>query len=180
MTEFTFSRWLVPWLCDYQGHAVFMDSDVAVTGDIVELFESCEGWDGREVFVNQKQPEFEWPSVMVFNNALCKVLTPEFVQDESNACYGFQWAKSVGHFPEEWNHCVNVEAPNIDAKLYHYTQGIPYWPEVRGAQEDTFWWQEWELVKQSAPWLDIHGNSVHFKPVIRRMMARYGLDARVN
>ena len=27
LTTFTFSRFLVPWLCDYQGWALFMDCD---------------------------------------------------------------------------------------------------------------------------------------------------------
>ena len=38
-TEFSFSRFLVPWMCNYQGWAVFMDVDMMVTGDIVELFQ---------------------------------------------------------------------------------------------------------------------------------------------
>jgi len=28
LTPFTFSRFLVPWLCNYQGHALFLDADM--------------------------------------------------------------------------------------------------------------------------------------------------------
>src|SRR5438445_11336204 len=45
LTEFTFSRFLVPWLCDYQGRAIFMDSDIVVTGDVAELLDMCLGED---------------------------------------------------------------------------------------------------------------------------------------
>lgn len=36
--EFTFSRFLVPWLCGFDGHAIFVDAaDMVVLGDIAEL-----------------------------------------------------------------------------------------------------------------------------------------------
>ena len=38
-TEFTYTRFLVPSLCDYQGKAVFMDCDMLCLGDIRELDE---------------------------------------------------------------------------------------------------------------------------------------------
>lgn len=35
---FTYSRFLVPWLCDFKGHAIFMDaSDMLMLGDVAEL-----------------------------------------------------------------------------------------------------------------------------------------------
>ena len=36
LTPFTFSRFLVPWLCDYEGWALFMDCDflILVMGSI--------------------------------------------------------------------------------------------------------------------------------------------------
>ena len=37
-TEFSFSRFLAPYLCDYQGWALFMDNDCLVRGDIAELW----------------------------------------------------------------------------------------------------------------------------------------------
>ena len=37
-TEFSFSRFLVPYLCDYHGWAVFMDNDMLVLDDIVKLW----------------------------------------------------------------------------------------------------------------------------------------------
>lgn len=40
LTPFTFSRFLVPWLCEFQGAAIFMDADMLLASDITEL-EQC-------------------------------------------------------------------------------------------------------------------------------------------
>ena len=37
-TEFAFSRFLVPYLCNYSGHAIFMDCDMLARADISELW----------------------------------------------------------------------------------------------------------------------------------------------
>src|SRR5262245_55153385 len=36
-TEFTYTRFLVPWLCHYDGKAIFMDCDMLCVGDVKEL-----------------------------------------------------------------------------------------------------------------------------------------------
>jgi len=38
-TEFTYTRFLVPYLCGYEGLALFMDSDMLALGDLSELFD---------------------------------------------------------------------------------------------------------------------------------------------
>ena len=40
-TEFTYTRFLVPYLCGYQGKAIFIDCDMLCLGDIAEL---DRGW----------------------------------------------------------------------------------------------------------------------------------------
>jgi hypothetical protein len=37
-TPFTYTRFLVPWMCGYEGIALFMDSDMLALGDVSELF----------------------------------------------------------------------------------------------------------------------------------------------
>lgn len=173
LTEFTFSRFLVPWLCDYEGVAIFMDADIVVTGDIAELAAQADG--ESSVQVQKDQAKFEWASVMLFNNANCKILTPEFVDDESHNPLMLEWAK-VGSFSRDWNHCVGYAEPQDDTKLYHYTQGIPYWPEVRGLAEDKVWDDAYRYATGSVMWRELMGNSVHAKPVMQRFLGeRYGL-----
>ncbi len=172
LTEFTFSRFLVPWLCGYEGTAIFMDADICVTGDIAELAAQADG--ESSVQVMQEQARFEWPSVMLFNNAQCKMLTPEFVNDDSHNPLMLGWAK-VGSFSREWNQCVGYASP-LDAKLYHYTQGIPFWPEVRGLEEDKIWDEAYRYATSSVMWVDLMGKSVHAKPVMERFLgSKYGL-----
>jgi hypothetical protein len=172
LTEFTYSRFLVPHLCGYEGQAIFMDADIVVKGDIAELFASG---DGSAVQVMQQQPQFEWASVMLFDNAQCKVLTPEFVEDEKNVLFDLKWAEKVGELPLEWNHCVGYQEPKA-AKLYHFTQGLPCWYETQGLAENKEWLEERELATKSVSWKELMGQSVHAKPVIKRMMRRLGAD----
>ena len=173
LTEFTYSRFLVPWLCGYEGRALFLDADMAVTGDIAELF-ACG--DSSSVQINKDQPKFEWTSAMLFNCAGCAMLTPEYVDDAANKLFDLEWAFSVGEFPSEWNHCVSYEQPRTDAKLYHYTSGLPCWVESSGLPEDEFWLAERDEMSRTCSWADLMLKSVHAQPVIKRMLAtRYGL-----
>lgn len=172
LTAFTFSRYLVPWLCDYEGWAAFLDPDTVVTADIADLFRQ-----GREmcaVQVMQDQPRFEWPSVMLFNCVRCKALTPRWVDNPMSKPQELDWGER-GTFGREWNHLVGTADPNEDAKLYHFTEGIPIWNEVAGRAEDKYWFEAYEAMKHTVSWQELMGGSVHAKPVIARMLARYGM-----
>lgn len=165
LTSFTFSRFLVPWLCDYQGHAIFMDADILVRGDITELMHAATM--EHDVQVMQDQPRFEWPSVMLFNNARCRTLTPEYIDNTDNKLFDLAWAQSVGSFPKEWNRCVGYQDGG-EAKLYHYTQGLPVWPETRGNfPEDELWVDEHRKANGTVSWAELMGNSVH-APLTRK------------
>lgn len=174
LTEFTYSRYLVPYLCGYEGCAVFMDADIVVRADISELFAQADGL--SSVQVNQAQPKFEWPSVMLFNNEHCRVLTPEWIDNVENKPQALDWG-GVGFFTPEWNHCVNKVPPNRSAKLLHYTEGIPHWNEVRGSELDASWDDERAAMLHSVPWKDLMGHSVHAEPVIQRYMKlQFGVE----
>ena len=38
LTDFTFSRFLTPYLCDFEGWALFMDCDMLVLDDLAALW----------------------------------------------------------------------------------------------------------------------------------------------
>jgi hypothetical protein len=164
LTEFTFSRFLVPYLCGYKGEALFLDADMVVTADIAELFASedlTEGGGFHAVRVNKDQAKFEWPSAMLFRNAKCAQLTPAFVEDRANQLFDFKWADSVGSFPAEWNKCVGYAPSGIDAKLYHFTKGIPVWRETRGNVEDKVFHEAYLHAIHTVSHQELMGNSVH-------------------
>jgi len=163
LTEFTYSRFLIPWLCDFKGSALFLDADMVVTGDIVELFNAANYV--SDVQVMKDQPKFEWASAMLFNNARCNVLQPEFIDDTRNPLLDLAWAKSIGEFPAEWNHCVGYQKPT-PSKLYHYTQGIPCWAETAGVEDEPWTDAAMEMV-HTVSWSELMGESVHAEKVRR-------------
>lgn len=137
---------------------------MVVTGDIAELFATSNVTpDGgfHAVRVNKDQAQFEWPSAMLFRNAKCTKLTPEFIEDRANQLFDFKWADSVGSFPSEWNHCVGYAPPQLDAKLYHFTRGIPIWRETRGNVEDQVFHEAYKHMLHSVSHAELMGNSVH-------------------
>lgn len=161
LTEFTFSRFLVPYLCDFKGTALFLDADMIVTADIAELFAQANGVDS--VQVNRDQARFEWASAMLFNCEQCTTLTPEYVQDASNQMFDYAWAKSIGEFSPDFNHCVGYAQPRTDAKLYHFTKGIPVWRETRGNVEDAVFHDAYKHMLHTVSHAELMGNSVHVK-----------------
>ena len=165
LTEFTYSRFLVPHLCGYEGRAIFMDADVIVDGDVAELNELADPEAAVSVVKNARR--FEWPSVMVFNNALCRALTPEYV--EQHDPFGFGWANKVGALPPDWNHLVGYDKAETEPKLLHYTQGIPCWPETEGSEYAKNWHSEHSFMNSTCSYADLMGSSVHDKHVKARL-----------
>jgi hypothetical protein len=175
LTQFTFSRFLPPWLCGFRGWSIFMDADILVTGDIAELLDAAD--DAYDVQVMQEQPRFEWPSVMLFNNARCQTLTPEYIDSPDNKLYDFAWAKNIGSFPAQWNRCVPYGKQEGPAKLYHFTQGIPVWPETRGNYpEDELWIRQHRHANSTVEWKELMGNSVHASHTMQACRSRQRVE----
>lgn len=161
LTEFTFSRFLAPYLSDFKGVSIFVDSDVLVRADLTELLAYPLVQPKVPVFVVQGTKRFEWASVMVFNNQLCQTLTPKYIQNLHNSLFKFDWCSEVGVLPPEWNHLVGYDAPRADAKLVHFTQGIPIWPETKACEYADEWWQAFRESKGSVDFRTLMGHSVH-------------------
>lgn len=159
LTEFTFSRYLVPWLCKYEGTALFADADMLVTADISELFNLK---DESAVQVMKGQKRFEWPSLMLFDCAKCSNLTPDYIDNPESIPQKLDWASSVGDLPAEWNHCVGyTPKPAQTPKLIHYTKGLPCWPETKECDYSDLWWKELEHCNSTVSYQELMGNSVH-------------------
>jgi hypothetical protein len=157
-TDFAFSRFLVPYLCDFQGWAVFMDCDMLMRGDIAQLWALCDRRFAVQVvkhdhvprektkFLGQLQtayPKKNWSSVMLYNNAMCRALTPELVNQASGLhLHRFEWLGDeslIGALPPRWNHLVGYDAPDSGAALAHFTLGGPYFPEYAGCEFADEW-----------------------------------------
>ena len=164
-TEFSFSRFLVPYLCGYQGWAIFMDCDMLMRGDIAALWALRDERFAVQVvkhmhvpkeeikFLGAVQTKYEkknWSSVMLMNCALCTALTPEYVNTATGLqLHQFKWLEGdqlIGSIPAEWNHLVGFDPPRPDASLVHFTIGGPYFEEYADCEYSGEWKREYELM----------------------------------
>lgn len=165
LTPFTYSRFLVPWLCRYQGWALFMDLDMLLLDDISKLFALVD--DRYAAMVVKNSMPLEWASPIAFNCAhpANRVLTPDYVDDAQRcrAPHIFDWLSQelVGELPSEWNHTVGYDMPRSDAKLVHFTQGIPLHPEIMGCEYSEQWLQAIKDANSSQSWMQLMGRSIH-------------------
>jgi len=160
-TDFSFSRFLVPHLSGYAGWSLFMDCDMLMLDDITSLWqlrdERCAVMVVKHhhvpketvKFLGEPQSKYEkknWSSVMLFNNARCRALTPDYVNAASGLeLHQFKWLQSdalIGALPDRWNHLVGYNPPRRDAAVVHFTQGGPYFDEYRDCEYSKEWFAE--------------------------------------
>jgi len=156
--DFAFSRWLVPWMCDFKGYAIFMDCDMLLRDDISKLWAQRDEHAVKVVHHNHVPPEEtkylgnvqtkyarkNWSSVVLFNNEKCKQLTPEYINvaDGLNL-HQFRWLKDeeIGYLPKVWNHLVGYDKYDNDAKNIHFTEGGPYFKSFENCDYHQEWWK---------------------------------------
>lgn len=162
LTEFTYTRFLVPFLSDYTGISIFMDSDILCLGDVAELLAYPLAYPEIPVFVvHHPDRPYEDSSIMVFNNALCRILTSAYVEDTNHALFDLRWAGQPGLLPKSWNHLIDYDTPNPSAKLLHYTKGIPIWPQTNTCDRESDWHQEFRHMISTCSFDELMGKSVH-------------------
>jgi len=145
-TEFSFTRFLTPYLSGYDGWSLYMDCDMLSRGDISELFALADERyavmvcqhdyvpkDDDTKFLGRPQTPYakkNWSSVMLMNTPRCRPLTPSYVQNASGLdLHQFRWLESedqIGALPLEWNWLVGEYDANPDARIVHFTRGGPY------------------------------------------------------
>ena len=174
LTPFTFSRFLVPYLCDFEGWALFLDADMLLLDDISQLFDFADK--KYAIHVARNIQRFEWASAMLFNcgHEANKVLIPEFVET-GKELHMINWLDDalIGSFPSEWNHLIGYDSPREDAKLLHYTQGIPAFPETNSCEHADKWYRVHKQANSAIPWVDLMGKSVHAIKVNGRMVPKF-------
>lgn len=166
--EFSFSRFLVPYLCGYSGHAIFMDCDMLVRTDIYKLWEQRSFLDSLQVvkhdytpvdetkFLGNKQYKYEkknWSSMVIWNcgHFHTKRLTPEYIEKASGLdLHQLKWTDEsrTGSLKPEWNHLVGEYPHDPDAKIVHFTRGGP-------------WFHEYKNCDYAGEWLDEFSRMAH-------------------
>jgi lipopolysaccharide biosynthesis glycosyltransferase len=160
--HFVYTRFLVPYLMDFKGRAIFIDGDMVVRGDIIELYESLKT--AHDVAVvkhdyktrmpvkymgapNEDYPRKNWSSVIVWDcqSYLNRKLTLDFVQRQPGSfLHRFSWIDDdrIQALPPEWNWLPDELGENNEAKLLHYTLGTPCFHEFADTTQAAEWHSE--------------------------------------
>jgi lipopolysaccharide biosynthesis glycosyltransferase len=143
--DFTYLRFLVPYLSKFEGHAIFIDGDMIIKDDISKLWNLKNNETAVQVvkhnyltkmtkkylgLKNENYPRKNWSSVIIWNcnHPKNRMLTPAFVeQSTGEQLHRFSWIEddNIGELPIEWNWLPDEFGENQDAKLLHYTLGTP-------------------------------------------------------
>ena len=149
-----------------------MDLDFLVNCDISEIFDLAD--DRYSVMVVKNEKKFEWASLMLFNCAKCKVLTPEYVS-EAQGLHTISWVPEIeiGELPLEYYHLVGYCDPSPDAKMIHYTQGMPCHPITEDSEHRDVWVEQHKKMNSTMDWESLMGNSVHAAVLDGKRVPKY-------
>ncbi len=155
-TDFSFSRFCVPELARamrIQEPVLFSDPDILLRADINELFDLWDPECAVMCVQHSHQPKEQtkmdgleqtryfrknWSSVMLMHPERCSGLNAFKANNWRGAdLHAMLWAEDqkIGALPREWNHLVNYDEPNPNAKLVHFTLGDPM---SAGRENDEF------------------------------------------
>jgi lipopolysaccharide biosynthesis glycosyltransferase len=162
---FIYSRFLVPYLCDFKGMALFVDGDMICRTDIAEILWEHDQDEAVKVVKhyyqtkhpvkylgakNEDYPKKNWSSVMLWNcgHHLNKQLTPQFVMNKPGKyLHRFEWLKhedQVGKLDDTWNWLETEYEYNPDAKLVHHTLGTPCFKDYQNTDYSQEWWETYQ------------------------------------
>lgn len=163
-TEFTFTRFLVPYINNYSGWALFVDCDFLFVSDINELFNMIDNryavlvvkhnyMPENNIKMNNKQqhvyPRKNWSSLILYNCAhkSIKNLSLDTVNNKSGSyLHRFEWLpdNEIGEINLEWNWLVNwySEPKHGKPKGIHFTEGGPWLNNYEFCEYSLLWKQE--------------------------------------
>lgn len=143
--SFIYSRFLTPWFMNYEGWALYADSDMLCLADLSELWLMRNPRYAVQVVKhdyktrhpvkyfgakNDDYPRKNWSSLILWNchHYKNKQLTPAYISDaEGKNLHRFEWLddSDIGELPIEWNWLPQEFGENQSAKIVHYTIGTP-------------------------------------------------------
>lgn len=135
VTEFSYYRFLIPEICQHQGKAIWLDSDMIALGDIGELFDTPMNGAGllmKKTAYPDLAPEQDprCPAVMLIDCEKVRFDLEALIQESDRKLYSerdlmhmttqFRQVHpfEVGEFDPEWN---IRDYWNQNTKLIHYT-----------------------------------------------------------
>ena len=166
--KFIYTRFLTPFLCEFNGWAIFADGDMVCNADITELWKLKDPTKAVQVVKhnyktkknvkylghkNEDYPRKNWSSLVLWNcgHPANKVLTPEFIQDKSGSfLHRFSWLADdqIGELPIEWNWLAIEYPDNPKAKIIHYTLGTPCFKDYSQSPMSEIWHRAYKKTSQ--------------------------------
>ena len=161
-TEFSFTRFLTPYLCDYQGWALFVDCDFLFRKDIAQILDYTDtdkavlvvkhDYTPKESTkmdgcVQHPYPKKNWSSCILWNAGAeeCRSLTPEVIDIQSGMyLHQFKWIPDpsrIGSLPITFNYLEGVYTAEDepDPIAVHFTRGGPWFPQWQHVDFNTEW-----------------------------------------
>jgi hypothetical protein len=162
-TEFSFTRFLVPFLNVHQGLALFVDCDMYFRDDVMKLFNmfsdrnfsvACvhHNYVPKDTYKmdNQLQQSYyrkNWSSFMLWNCSspeLNELTVADVNVKNGSWLHSLYWADKVSQLAEEWNWLDGHSSESIDPKCVHFTTGGPLFRGWDGKREiDNHYAKEW-------------------------------------
>ena len=157
--EFIYSRFLVPYLMNFKGWAIYADGDMVCLEDIKKLWNLRDNKYAIQVVKhdyktkiknkywgnkNENYPRKNWSSLILWNcgHKSHKILTPEFIQKQTGAfLHRFNWIidSEIGEINKEWNWLAVEYEEKQDINLIHYTIGTPCFEEYQNSSLASYW-----------------------------------------
>lgn len=175
--QFIKSRFLIPWLNGYRGWAIFCDgADQMLRDDVAKLWD-LRDWHRTALMVvphtyktqykrkyigtsmeadNHDYPKKNQSSVMLINcgHSAWQKVTPEYVNKSNGSHlhrFEFLPPESIKSLPHEWNHLVGEQPYNEQAKLVHWTLGVPGMTAYKHTHYADEWFEELALTEYIVP-----------------------------
>jgi lipopolysaccharide biosynthesis glycosyltransferase len=166
--DFVYSRFLTPYLHNFEGWAIFADGDMVCQSDIKELWDLRDETKALQVVMhdyktkfnqkylgntNENYPRKNWSSLILWNcsHPKHKVLTPDFISSQTGKyLHRFSWLddEDIGKLPIDWN-WLAIEYPNNPkAKIIHYTLGTPCFKDYRNTEMAVTWHEVQQKVNE--------------------------------
>lgn len=165
-TDFTFTRFWVPYLSEYKGTSIFVDCDFLFLDDIQKLIDIADNQTPVSVckldpytpksnvkmdnVPQHRSYRKNWASLMVFRNDLCTMLTPEYLNNEVPGInlHHFTWTDSIGELPLSWNTLDGYNTTQNPSAI-HYTDGGPWFPQYQNTYYSQLWKDELDRYRKS-------------------------------
>jgi hypothetical protein len=163
-TDFTYTRFMVPYLSGFKGYSIFCDCDFLFLDDIKEIMRRVDPKVAISVvkhptYVPNSQVKMDgiaqhimdrknWASLIVFNNSndYNTILTPEYVNTitPGRKLHTFDWLPDtqIGSLSLDWN-VLDGYYQLDNPRAIHYSDGGPWFKNYKQTYYSNYWWDEY-------------------------------------